>query len=339
MEILQQTSLQPYNTFGLNQKAAFFCAIHTLEDFETVRKHTLEHQLPYLILGGGSNILLTQDFEGIALKNNLLGKRILEETNTHAIVEAAAGENWHEFVLWTLDNGYFGLENLSLIPGCVGAAPMQNIGAYGVEIKDHFHSLDAVRFDNGKTEIFNNSDCNFGYRESVFKRALKNQHLITAVRFQLSKTPQLKTGYGAIQEELANMQITEPTPKDVSNAVINIRRSKLPDPKKLGNAGSFFKNPMVPNSQAEKLKSAHPNIPVYPIDEQQSKLAAGWLIEQAGWKGKTIDNRLGVHKMQALVLVHYKNATGQEVWQLSEDIKNDVMQKFGVELEREVNIL
>ena len=256
------------------------------------------------------------------------------------MIEAGAGMNWHSFVLSCIEKNFGGLENLSLIPGNVGASPMQNIGAYGVEIKDVFEYLDAVNIATGKVERFYKADCAFGYRESIFKRSLKDKYIICHVAFRLSKTKHdLNTSYGAIESELEKMKITNPTIRDVSNAVIAIRQSKLPDPNEIGNAGSFFKNPVVPKNNLTKLLKKYPNIPYYPAPNDKVKLAAGWLIEQAGWKGKTYDGRYGVHAKQALVLVNYKNTTGQEILDLSNEIISDVKFKFDVTLEREVNIL
>ncbi len=294
--------------------------------------------MPYLVVGGGSNMLLTKDYKGLVIKNQLKGIEIIKEVGDGVWVKAQAGEVWHELVMWCIDRGLAGLENLSLIPGCVGAAPMQNIGAYGVEIKDTFFELEALNFTTGELRKFNNSECQFGYRESVFKRALKDQYLITSVTFKLSKTPNFQTTYGAIQQELEKMGVNELSIKAVSQAVINIRSSKLPNPKEIGNAGSFFKNPVVSQQIADALKANYPDAPVYPVADG-CKLAAGWLIEKAGWKGLTIDHKYGVHKLQALVLVNYGGASGNEVFQLSEDILQDVKQKFGVMLEREVNII
>jgi UDP-N-acetylmuramate dehydrogenase len=291
-----------------------------------------------LVLGGGSNLLLTKNFEGLVLKNELHGISILKTENEFTYVKSAAGEVWHNFVLFCIENNLGGVENLSLIPGSVGAAPMQNIGAYGIEIKDVFQELEAYEIATGKIKTFNLTECKFGYRESVFKQDLKNQYIITSVTFRLTKNPKLNTSYGAINDELQKQGISNPTIKDVSNAVIAIRKSKLPDPKEIGNSGSFFKNPVVLKSHLEKLKETYLDIPSYPVDDMHVKLAAGWLIEKAGWKGKTIGN-YGVHKNQALVLVNYGGANGSDIFKLSEDILLSIKTQFGVELEREVNIL
>lgn len=334
----ENTSLKPYHTFGIEVSAAYYAKFNSVNSLRQ-----LLHQntgLPLFILGGGSNVLFTKDYNGLVLKNEILGFKTIEENNTSIVIEAGAGMNWHSFVLKCIDINYGGVENLSLIPGNIGASPMQNIGAYGVEIKDVFEYLDAVHIKSGEVKRFHKSDCAFGYRESVFKRKLKGEYIICRVAYRLSKNNhKLNTSYGAIENELQNMQITNPTIRDVSNAVIAIRQSKLPNPKEIGNAGSFFKNPVVSQKKLKKLLDKYPSIPNYPSPENKVKLSAGWLIEQAGWKGKTFDERYGVHKKQALVLVNYNDAKGQEILRLSDDIITDVAFKFDVHLEREVNIL
>ena len=336
--LLTNTSLKTHNTFGIDVHAAYFAQFDSIESLTEILRQRKE--LPLFILGGGSNVLFTEDFKGLVLKNEILGFKTIEENNRFIVIETGAGMNWHSFVLKCIDMNYGGVENLSLIPGNIGASPMQNIGAYGVEIKDVFEYLDAVHIATGEVKRFYQSDCAFGYRESVFKRKLKGEYIICRVAYRLSKKDhKLNTSYGAIESELKKMQIINPTIRDVSNAVIEIRQSKLPDPKEIGNAGSFFKNPIVPNKTLKTLLETHPNIPHYTTPEHEVKLAAGWLIEQAGWKGKTFEDRYGVHKKQALVLVNYKNAKGKEILQLSEQIITDVAKKFGVHLEREVNIL
>ena len=301
-------------------------------------KSEIHKQRPILILGGGSNLLFTKDFEGLVLHNAIKGMEVLNKNSTHSYIEAGAGEIWHELVLYAIDQNLGGLENLSLIPGTVGASPMQNIGAYGVEIKDVFHSLKALNIETLDERIFYHEDCEFGYRESVFKKALKGQYVILAVTFKLSKQPTVNISYGAIEETLKTMNIEQPNIKDVSDAVCAIRRSKLPDPAKIGNAGSFFKNPEITVSHFEILKTAYPLLPSYPTSLGYIKVPAGWLIEQCGWKGKTIDN-YGVHPQQALVLVNYGNAKGNDIYQLSEKIKESVLGKFKITLETEVNII
>lgn len=335
--ILNNVDIQPYNTFGISVQAKQFSTFSTLEELKELFAQKPKG-LPFMILGGGSNILFTRDFNGLILKNEILGFEITEKNENDVYVKAGAGENWHSFVIRTISLNLGGLENLSLIPGNVGASPMQNIGAYGREIKDVFHSLEAYHIETGEVHTFSNKDCQFGYRESVFKRNLKNQYVILSVTYKLSKSHNLNTSYGVIEEELKKMGITQPTIKDVSNAVIAIRNSKLPNPEEIGNAGSFFKNPVIHTEQFELLKSQHADIPSYSAGENRVKLAAGWLIERAGWKGKTFGN-FGVHKLQALVLVNYGGASGNELFNLSEQIINDVNAKFGVILEREVNIV
>ena len=334
--IEKNVSLKPYNTFGLDAKAKLMARINSVSALQEVLADATLRAEEQFVLGGGSNILLTKNIDGLVIKNEISGIELIEETQDAYYVKSGAGVVWHQLVLNCIENGYAGIENLSLIPGNVGAAPMQNIGAYGVELKDVFHSLEAVEMATRIVETFSASDCEFGYRESVFKRKLKGQFIISSVTLKLSKKPSLNTSYGAIEQELERLQIASPSIKDVSQAVINIRQSKLPDPKKLGNSGSFFKNPVVPTSKYEELKISHPNIPGYPSGEN-TKLAAGWLIEQCGWKGKVVGNT-GSHAKQALVLVNYGNATGVEIFNLSEQILQSVYNTFGVQLEREVNV-
>ncbi|MEJ6796260.1 MAG: UDP-N-acetylmuramate dehydrogenase [Flavobacteriales bacterium] len=336
MSNLQNTSLKAYNTFGIDVAAEHLISIESTG--ELVKTLAEINQKELLILGGGSNVLFMNDFKGTVLLNKLEGISVVDENEAHVWVKAGGGVNWHEFVLHCIHQNWAGIENLSLIPGSVGAAPMQNIGAYGVEIKNVFHELEAVEISSGKIKTFSNKECQFGYRESVFKRALKGQYLISSVIFKLDKKPTFKTSYGAITNELENMKVTELSIQAISNAVINIRQSKLPDPKVTGNAGSFFKNPVVPISLAENIKKEYPEAAAYPLDDNSMKLAAGWLIDKAGWKGKTYGN-YGVHPKQALVLVNYGGATGQNIYDLSTEILTDIKSKFGVELEREVNIV
>ncbi len=328
--------LKPFNTFGISVKADRFATFSSIEELQTVLS---EHQNePLLILGGGSNLLLTKDFHGLVLKNELCGIRVITETEDDAIIESGAGETWHNFVMKCIELNLSGLENLSLIPGSVGASPMQNIGAYGVEIKDCFESLSAYHIESGEIHTFNKEACAFGYRESVFKHHFKGQYVICSVSFRLKKNAVVNTSYGAISSELEKLGIEQPSIRDVSNAVIAIRQSKLPDPKVIGNAGSFFKNPIVENAVYDAIKLNYPEVPFYPVDEHHGKLAAGWLIEKAGWKGKKIDT-YGVHTLQALVLVNYGGSTGNQIYDLSSQIILDIESKFGVTLEREVNIL
>lgn len=334
--IEQNISLKPYNTFGLDAKAKLLARIASIEVLQELLDDRKLKEERRFILGGGSNILLTRDVNALVIKNEIGGIERVGETSDHYLVRSGAGVVWHQMVMHCIDHGYAGIENLSLIPGNVGAAPMQNIGAYGVELKDVFHSLEAVDVETGAVETFDAEDCAFGYRESVFKRSLKARYIIVAVTLQLCKKPKINASYGAIGQELERLGVTEPSIKDISRAVINIRQSKLPDPQKLGNSGSFFKNPIVSPEKYEALRQKHPDLPAYPAGERM-KLAAGWLIEQCGWKGKVVGNT-GSHAKQALVLVNYGGATGKEIFRLSEDIMNSVYDTFGVQLEREVNV-
>ena len=328
-------NLKEFNTFGISVRAEMFASFSSATELQKILSFRNGKDL--LVLGGGSNLLLTKDFEGLVIKNEIKRFEVIKETEDEVIVESGAGENWHEFVLNCIDKGFGGIENLSLIPGSVGASPMQNIGAYGVEIKDVFESLSAYHIASGEIHYFDKKKCEFGYRESIFKNKIKGEYIILTVTFRLTKKPTINSSYGAINEQLKIMGIQEPTIKELSAAVIAIRQSKLPDPKIIGNAGSFFKNPTIDNALLEKIQVSYPDIPNYPA-ENGRKLAAGWLIEKAGWKGKTFGN-YGVHKQQALVLVNYGNCTGREILDLSSEIIQDVFEKFGVSLEREVNIL
>jgi UDP-N-acetylmuramate dehydrogenase len=335
MQVHHDFPLKPYNTFGIDAVARLFATFTSVAELEEL---LCNHTLPVLILGGGSNILFTRNFDGLVLQNALRGIRLVREDADYYYVQAGAGESWHGFVEYCLQHDYAGVENLSLIPGSVGASPMQNIGAYGVEIKDVFHSLEAYNVAHKTVETFSLHDCRFGYRESVFKNIYRNQFVILNVTFRLRKQPVFHIAYGAIEAELAAMQVQELSIRAVSQAVINIRRSKLPDPAVTGNAGSFFKNPQVPLEQYAQLQAQYPAIPGYPVNDRYTKLAAGWLIEQAGWKGYRKGDA-GCHAKQALVLVNYGHATGKEIVDLSAEIQDSVKEKFGVELEREVNIV
>jgi len=332
-------SLKAHNTFGVDAKAKYFTEVHSTEELTETLNHFKTSTLPLLFLGGGSNILLTKDFEGLAIKLNLKGihEGILNEDEV--LVTAKAGENWHELVIFCLEKNYGGLENLSLIPGNVGTSPMQNIGAYGTEIKDTFVSCTVLNLENLQLETFNLEQCRFGYRDSVFKQEGKGKYVILDVAFKLTrKNHHIKTEYGAIQAELEHLGIEKPTIQDVSRAVINIRQSKLPDPKEIGNAGSFFKNPTISLLQFEQLKENFPQIPGY-ANGDLVKVPAGWLIEQCGWKGKQIGN-VASHQLQALVIINATgNATGKEIFDFSAMIIDSVNEKFGIELEREVNII
>jgi UDP-N-acetylmuramate dehydrogenase len=332
-------SLQPYNTFGVDAKARYFAEIHSIEELKEALNFSDAKTLPLLFLGGGSNILLTKDFDGLAIKLSLKGIHEDIISENHVLATAKAGENWHEFVMFCLEKNYGGLENLSLIPGNVGTSPMQNIGAYGTEIKDIFVSCTVLNLENLQLETFNLEQCKFGYRDSIFKQEGKGKYVILEVTFKLTRqNHKIKTEYGAIKSELENSGIQNPTIQDISKAVINIRQSKLPDPKEIGNAGSFFKNPTILLTQFEELQQKFENIQGYPNGDFV-KVPAGWLIEQCGWKGKQIGN-VASHKLQSLVIVNATGlATGKEIFDFSTMIINSVKEKFGIELEREVNII
>lgn len=337
MHIKQNISLKPYNTFGIDVTAKYFVCISSIEELKDI---LIKNQYPNtLILGGGSNVLLTKDFDGLVIINAIKGIEILSEDDDIVLVKSYAGENWHNFINWCIAHNYGGVENLSLIPGHVGTAPIQNIGAYGVELKDVFHSCDAISLDTKKIKTFTKTDCQFGYRDSIFKNQAKGKYVITSVIFKLTKRHhKLNINYGTIASELSKNNIQKPTIKDISEAVIKIRESKLPDPKKIGNSGSFFKNPIISKIQFSELEKNFENIPSYPISDTEIKIPAGWLIEKAGFKGKTFKN-FGVHKKQALVLVNYGNAKGLDILNLSKLIQKTVKRIFGVTIEAEVNIL
>jgi UDP-N-acetylmuramate dehydrogenase len=337
MEVLKNVSLKPYNTFGIDLPAREFLEI---ESIATLKKVLTSKNPPELfILSGGSNLLLTSPLKALVLYINIQGKEILREEGETTIIRAMAGENWHELVMWSLSMGLGGLENLALIPGKCGTAPIQNIGAYGVELKDVFHACEALETKTGKLCRFTAADCNFGYRDSFFKREGKGRYIITAVELKLSRTNHaLSTSYGAIQDELNQKGIAKPTPRDVAEAVIAIRQSKLPDPKVLGNSGSFFKNPVVRTAHYQELKSRFPEIPGYPQNADWIKVPAGWLIEKSGFKGYRKGDA-GVHEKQALVLVNYGKASGRQVLDLATSIQEKIQNTFGIELIAEVNII
>ena len=337
MQIQNNFSLKKYNTFGIEAKAKQFVAVHSIEELKQIlATHKTEAKF---ILGGGSNMLLTQDINALVIHVDLKGKKIIKEDDDYVWVESQAGEVWHEFVLWSIDQNLGGLENMSLIPGNVGTTPVQNIGAYGTEIKDTFVSCTAVNIDSQELRTFTKEECKFGYRESIFKQEAKDQYVITSVVFKLTKrNHKINTAYGDITKELEKNNIVTPTLKEVSNAVIAIRQSKLPDPKELGNSGSFFKNPIIPKELYEKAHAQFPEMPHYVVSETEVKVPAGWLIEQAGFKGKRFGDA-GIHKNQALVLVNYGNATGQEILAVSKDIQATVLNKFGIAIEAEVNVI
>ena len=337
MQIENDFSLKNYNTFCIDRYAKYFAAFTSVDDLNILLS-TDNPQLTTLILGGGSNILFTKNYEGLVLKNNIEGIHTIHEDEDHIYVKAGAGENWHKFVMHCIKNNFAGVENLSLIPGNIGASPMQNIGAYGAEIKDVFHSLEAFHLKEKRIINFSTNDCGFGYRESVFKKKYKDQFVILNVTYRLNKKPQYNISYGAIKEELKKLNIRELNIKAISQAVINIRKSKLPDPKVIGNAGSFFKNPEITKDEFVVLEAQFENLQTYPLDNGNVKLSAAWLIEQCGWKGFRRGDA-GCYEKQPLVLVNYDNASGKEIYDLSEEIKQSVKEKFDVELEREVNII
>ncbi|WP_298498602.1 UDP-N-acetylmuramate dehydrogenase [uncultured Algibacter sp.] len=337
MQIQNNISLKPFNTFGIDAKAKHFVSVNNLDDLKHIL--SLENQPNKLILGGGSNMLLTQDFDGLVIRINLKGIKIISENEDTVIVQANAGENWHEFVLWCINNDFGGIENLSLIPGNVGTAPIQNIGAYGVELKDVFESCEAMELSTKNIKSFSKTDCNFGYRNSVFKQEARGKFIITSVNFKLSKKHhKLNINYGAIASQLKIMNVSNPTIQDISKAIISIRESKLPNPKEIGNSGSFFKNPVISKTHFNSILLNFNDAPSYPVSENEVKVPAGWLIEKAGFKGKRFGD-YGIHKNQALVLVNYGNAQGADILKLSKLIQKTIKRIFGISIEAEVNIL
>ncbi len=334
----QKVSLQPYNTFGIDVNAFQFQSVTSIEDVQELLRETPEENV--FVLGGGSNMLLTKDIEKTVMHIALKGYEVVDANfeENELLLKVAGGENWHDFILYCIERNYGGVENLSLIPGNVGTSPIQNIGAYGVELKDVFYSCQAVSRRTGELKVFTLEDCGFGYRDSVFKNELKDQFIITSVTFRLTKKDhKINTDYGAIYDTLKAKGITEPTIKDVSDAVIAIRQSKLPDPKKLGNSGSFFKNPTINQATFTALRSKFPDVPYYPVGSDSIKVPAGWLIEKAGFKGRRYGDA-GVHDKQALVLVNHGNASGQEIWSLALRIQNKVQDLFGLKIIPEVNV-
>lgn len=337
MEHYKNFSLKDYNTFGIDVSAKAFISVSSVEELKEVLQQVYAHEL--FILGGGSNILLLKNIDQTILHINLKGKVLEREDENYAYVRAQAGENWHEFVRWCIAHDFGGLENLSLIPGNVGTSPIQNIGAYGVELKDSFVSCEAIHKQTLQTKIFTKEECNFGYRNSTFKNENKDKFIISSVLFRLTKKEhQLHTSYGAILAELEKENIKNPSIEDVSNAVISIRQSKLPDPKELGNSGSFFKNPIISKTAYKKLIEKFPKMPSYTISVSEIKIPAGWLIEQAGFKGCRKEDA-GVHQNQALVLVNYGNATGEDIYALAQEIQKKIWDVFDIHLEMEVNVI
>jgi UDP-N-acetylmuramate dehydrogenase len=337
--IRERVNLRDFNTFRVPANCDYFTEINSVEDFQSLTAEKTYQDQKKLVLGGGSNLLFRNDFRGLVVKNNLPGIEVISDSSEQVLVRAGAGVVWHDLVMWTLDQWFGGLENLALIPGCVGAGPMQNIGAYGVELKETFLELDAYDMKTGEKRVFGKSECEFGYRESVFKGRYRDRYLIGSVTFRLNRNPKLNTSYGAIRQQLQTSRVDFPSIRDVADAVIQIRRSKLPDPAVMGNAGSFFKNPEVDAESYRRLRSEFPTLVAFPLENENFKLAAGWLIEQAGLKGYEKDGA-AVHAQQALVIVNKSgNCTGDAVYELSEHVLHTVRQKYGVTLEREVNII
>ena len=335
MNIKENISLKKYNTFGISVFAKRFISVDSVYELQQL----LKVEKDFFLISGGSNMLLTRDIEKLVIHINTKGISIDKEDDNFVYLTVNSGENWHDFVLWCVSQNYGGIENLSLIPGNVGTCPIQNIGAYGVEVKDTITVVEGLEVASGKILTFSNKDCKFGYRNSIFKNTHKRKIIITSVGFKLTKkNHQLNTSYGAIETHLISNKIINPTLKDISDAVISIRKSKLPDPKEIGNSGSFFKNPVIPMSQFLKLKKEHPTIPSYLVSDTEIKVPAGWLIEQSGFKGKRFGDA-GVHHKQALVIVNYRNASGQDIYELAKKIKQTVQKKFKISLEIEVNII
>ncbi|MDD1141165.1 UDP-N-acetylmuramate dehydrogenase [Pseudomonas sp. TNT2022 ID233] len=335
LQVQPQVSLKPFNTFGVDVRAQLFAEAHSDADVREALAYATSHDVPLLVIGGGSNLLLTADIPALVLRMATRGIRVISDDGNRVVIEAEAGEPWHPFVQHTLAQGFSGLENLSLIPGTVGAAPMQNIGAYGVEIKDMFAGLTALDRQTGELRDFSLEECNFAYRDSVFKQQ-PGRWLILRVRFALDRVAHLHLEYGPVRQRLTEQGIEQPTPTDVSRAICSIRSEKLPDPAVLGNAGSFFKNPLVSAAVVAQIKVQHPDLVAYAQPDGQMKLAAGWLIERAGWKGFR-EADAGVHKLQALVLVNYGAATGLQLLDLAQRIQKDISERFNVELEMEPN--
>lgn len=337
LSVQEHFNIADYNTMGLAAKARYFVSVKSVEELQLVLSDDRFRNTSKFMIGGGSNVLFIQDYDGLLIHIDIQGREIVKEDEQHVRLSVGAGENWHELVLDCVEKGWGGIENLSLIPGSVGAAPIQNIGAYGVELEEVFESLQAIKVDSGNIQTFSKEECKFGYRDSVFKNELKGKYVITSVKLKLAKQPRVNTSYKALSEKIEEKNIAEPTIKDVSEAVIEIRQSKLPDPAEIGNTGSFFKNPIIDKEKFNSLQKNYPDIPHY-LAGEAVKIPAAWLIDQCGWKGKRFGDA-GVHKMQALVIVNYGNATGEEIWKLAQDIQESVKNKFGVSLTPEVNIV
>ena len=337
MEIQKNFDLKNLNSFNISAKTKYFYSFSSIKELQNIIEHNKVLKEKTIILGGGSNILLTKDFDGLIIKNEIKGIDIKSESERHVNIEVGAGENWHNFVKWSVTNNLSGIENLALIPGSVGATPIQNIGAYGMEVKNTIKKVYCLDIETQTEKVLTNKECDFKYRDSIFKNKFKNKFVITKVVYCLNKEHANNSNYGAINEELKELKM-EPSLTSIFKAVISIRNKKLPDPKKLGNSGSFFKNPIIENEKFQKLKKSYPNIVGYPIKNGDIKIAAGWLIEKAGWKGYT-EGSAGVHKKQALVLVNYGQATGKDILNLSFKIKDSVKEKFDIEITPEVNII
>lgn len=338
LQLKKHQNLKSYNTLGVEATAAQFVSVKSRDQLVKVLKEPDVQSMEKFILGGGSNVLFVDDFDGLVLHMGIKGITTVKKDDNHVWIRSGAGEIWHKLVLHCVERGWGGIENLSLIPGTVGAAPIQNIGAYGVELQQVFESLEAVEVATGNTRTFDPEDCEFGYRDSIFKNELKGKYIVTHVTLCLSKDPELNTSYGAIQSKLEEENIQQPTIRDISDVVTAIRQSKLPDPKSLGNAGSFFKNPVVSPAKFERLKKQYPELPGYPMDDGTVKVPAGWLIEEAGWKGKVLGNA-GTYRNQALVIVNHGGATGREILELAQNVQEAVRQQFDIELDPEVNII
>jgi UDP-N-acetylmuramate dehydrogenase len=337
--IEENVDLLPYNTFGISANARYFTIVKSVEQAKEIFAADIFKQNRTLILGGGSNLLLTGDFQGVVIKNEIKGIKVTDETEDRILLHVGAGENWHELVLYCVRHDYGGIENLSLIPGTSGAAPMQNIGAYGVEIKEVIHKVEAIEFETGIIRTFSNEECKFGYRESIFKQELKGKYFISSITLTLTKkNHKFNISYGAITDTLKQHKVEKVNIRAISEAVIDIRQKKLPDPKMVGNAGSFFKNPSVQPEVFEALKKSYSTIPSFQGENNLIKIPAAWLIEQTGWKGKTIEN-IGVHKLQALVLVNYGGGDGKKIWELAMQIQSSVKEKFNIVLQPEVNVI
>lgn len=337
LNIREHYDLKAHNTMGVAAKARYYVSVESTQALKELLADPVYSQIPKLMLGGGSNMLFIDDFDGMVIHMNIRGIEIIEENEKEVHLKVGAGMSWHQLVLYCVNEGWGGIENLSLIPGSVGAAPIQNIGAYGVELDQVFISLEAISVETGESKEFTKSQCAFGYRDSIFKQELKGKYIITSVTLALQKQPLVNTTYRALAEKLAEKGISDPSIKDVSDAVIEIRSSKLPDPNEIGNTGSFFKNPVISQQAFSKLEDKYPDIPSYPAGEEV-KVPAAWLIDRCGWKGKQFGDA-GVHKNQALVLVNYGSATGEEIWKLAQNIRSSVKDTFGITLNPEVNLV